>query len=137
MFALDENFKQVTCFLWPKDMIQAPADQPEKALPVWGEGQGNLRAEFDGGRIKLTFDPAEGADIACYDIYRAMGDGEMTCIDGVKGRRFVDNLVLGGLRYQYYVRALDIRGRTSAPSNVVTIDMPKPEILEMGESTRV
>jgi len=134
---LDENFKQVTCFLWPKDMIQAPADQPEKALPVWGEGQGNLRAEFDGGRIKLTFDPAEGADIACYDIYRAMGDGEMTCIDGVKGRRFVDNLVLGGLRYQYYVRALDIRGRTSAPSNVVTIDMPKPEILEMGELTRV
>jgi len=34
-------------------------------------------------------------------------------------------MILGGLRYTYYVRAYDLAGRPSPPSNCVTIE---PEI---------
>ncbi len=126
---LDENFKKVTCFLWPKNLLQAPADEPEKARPEWDEKHGDLRAVYDNGRVKLSYTAAIGSDIACYDIYRAMDDGEMQCIEAVKGRRFIDNLVLGGVTYQYYIRACDAHGRASLPSNLVTITIPQPDFV--------
>ncbi len=133
---LDENFKKVTCFLWPKEVLQAPPDAPELAAPGWPEDGAGLKAEIDGGRVKLTYQPAVG-DIACYDIYRATGDGEITCIEAVKGRRFVDNLVLGGLSYQYYVRACDAHGRASPPSNTVTVEMPMPDFAPVNEGAPI
>ncbi len=122
---LDENFHKVTCFLWPKGLLQAPPDRPDGARPKWADGNGKLSADYSDGKIKLSFEPAAG-DIASYDIYRATNSGEMSCIEAVKGRRFVDKLVLGGLSYRYYVRACDAHGRASAPSNVVAVEVPMP-----------
>ncbi len=122
--ALDENFREVHCFLWPKGARQAPPDQPLAAGPDWGDGAG-LAAELRDGQIRLKWNRASG-EVAGYDIYRAEAPGEASCVEAVKSAKYADRNVLGGLRYLYYVRAYDAAGRASAPSNVVTVDMPLP-----------
>ncbi len=122
---LDERFKKVTCFLWPKGQLQAPPDQAVGPAPSWpGEGAG-LSVSGADGRIKLAWSAAEGADgsVTGYDIYRADDQGAMQCVEAVKGRRYVDRLALAGRQYRYFVRAFDRNGRTSPPSETVAITM--------------
>ena len=64
---------------------------------------------------------------AGYDIYRADSDGEVALVDAVKGARFVDKTILGGLAYTYYVRAFDATGRASPPSNSVRVAPGVPD----------
>ena len=125
--ALDERFKEVHCFLWPKGARQAPPDDPSGAAPRWGEDGGGLavRLRADGG-AELTWNRAGGGAIAGYDIYRADSGGEVRCIEAVKGARFVDKTVLGGLDYVYYIRAFFAGGRAGPPSNAVAIAPPVP-----------
>jgi 2,4-dienoyl-CoA reductase-like NADH-dependent reductase (Old Yellow Enzyme family) len=126
---LDENFKEVHCFLWPKGARQAPRelDASEGARPRWGTDHGGLSARLEGGQVRLAWSRAEGGEIAGYDIYRADEEGAMRCLEAVKGTRFIDRIVLGGLRYIYYVRAYDTAGRASPPSNSVTLDLAIPD----------
>ena len=128
---LDENFKEVHCFLWPKGARQAPPDRPDAAAPTWGADGAALTAEYANGAVKLTWQRAEGQlaagqDIAGYDIYRAEDDGATACVEAVKGARYVDRTVLGGLTYTYYVRAYDATGRATPPSNSVVVAPPIP-----------
>jgi len=118
---LDENFHQVTCFLWPKGALQAPAEAPDNEQPRWPSDQAPPAVEQRPGEVRLHWTPAEGTAIAGYDIYRAEDGGEAICIEAVKGTRYVDRLILGGLTYHYYVRAFDSFGRCSPPSPVVTV----------------
>ncbi len=122
---LDENFKEVTCFLWPKGARQAPADQPDAPAPTWPEGEAVLTARYENGKVRLTWPPAIGEDVLGYDVFRAEEDGTVTCIEAKKSTKYDDTLVLGGLRYSYYVRAFCKAGTASAPSNTVTIDVPR------------
>ncbi len=122
---LDENFKEVYCFLWPKGARQAPADDPHAAGPRWPDGGAGLTARFDGKEIRLDWARAEGEQIIGYDIYRA-GGAETRCVEAVKSNRYKDRTVLGGLSYTYYVRAFDANGHASPPSNEVTIEVPVP-----------
>ncbi|MGO8914716.1 MAG: NADH:flavin oxidoreductase [Stellaceae bacterium] len=126
---LDENFKLVTCFLWPKGMIQAPREDESSAGPAWDAAGAGLAAEIRGGQVRLTWRKPLG-DVTGYDIHRAEDDGKALIIEAVKSAKFADRLALGGLRYSYYVRAYDRSGRHSPPSNSVTIDMPFPDITE-------
>ena len=126
---LDERFKEVHCFLWPKHARQAPSgDSGAADAPAWGEDGGGLTVTLraDGG-AELKWSRAPAGAIAGYDIYRAGGDGEVVCVDAVKGARFVDKTILGGLEYVYYVRAFDATGRATPPSNSVRIAPPLPE----------
>ena len=133
---LDENFKEVTCFLWPKHARQAPPDDPTRTNPQWAEDGAQLTAELREGEIRLTWQRAAGGkEIAGYDIYRAEDEGETRCIEAVKGPRFIDRIILGGLRYTYYVRAYDATGRASLPSNSVHIEPPIPAYDPQGESS--
>ncbi len=125
---LDENFKKVTCFLWPKNNLQAPADIAGAVHPTWPAGGAGLSADVVDGRIKLAWNKAEGDGIIGYDVYRAEdGEAETSCIEAVKSAKYADRLVLGGLTYRYYVRAFDAQGRASPPSNAITIEMPMPD----------
>ncbi len=124
---LDETFHTVTCFLWPKGALQAPADDPSGVRPAWPEGGAGLAATVEAGKIRLAWTAAQGAEIAGYDIYRAEDDGTTTCIEAVKSAKYADRQVLGGLCYTYHVRAFDSGGRTSPPSNAVRVAMPMPE----------
>jgi 2,4-dienoyl-CoA reductase-like NADH-dependent reductase (Old Yellow Enzyme family) len=124
---LDENFKEVHCFLWPKGARQAPPDATGGEAPAWADAGGaGLTAKAEKGQIKLQWNKAQG-DVIGYDIYRAEDDGSVSCVEAVKSTKYSDRVVLGGLNYRYYVRAFDAAGRASAPSNAVSIDMPLPD----------
>ncbi len=120
---LDENFKPVTCFLWPKGNAQAPRDDPHADRPAWPEGN-ILTARIEGGMVRLNWPPATGPRVLGYDIYRAEDRGEVICIEAKKSTKFDDRTVLGGLNYTYYVRAFGEAGTPSLPSNSVSVDMP-------------
>ncbi len=124
---LDENFRKVTCFLWPKAALQAPLDDDAGEGPRWPAGGAGFTAAAEDDRVTLGWTRAEGEAIAGYDIYRAEDGGNATCLEAVKGTRYADRLVLGGLRYSYHVKAFDRAGRTSPPSNSVNVELPLPD----------
>jgi 2,4-dienoyl-CoA reductase-like NADH-dependent reductase (Old Yellow Enzyme family) len=125
---LDENFKEVTCFLWPKHARQAPPAAEGDAVPHWAADGGALRATVANGTVKLGWRRAQGA-VAGYDVYRIDGDGPPRCVEAVKGTKFDDATVLGGLSYSYFVRAFDASGRASGPSQSVRVDVPLPDYI--------
>ena len=126
---LDENFREVDCFLWPKGARQAPPDDPTGANPQWPAGGAGLEAAYSDGQVQLTWQKARGGEMIGYDIYRARGDAGEGCIEAVKSAKYRDRTVLGGLDYTYYVRAFDAHGHASAPSNSVTVEVPLPGYL--------
>ncbi|WP_341703786.1 NADH:flavin oxidoreductase [Ferrovibrio sp.] len=125
---LDENFKEVNCFLWPKGLRQAPPDSLDGDAPRWPEGGAQLAATVDRGQVKLAWKAAQpgAAPIAGYNVYRAEDDGTARVTEAVKSVKHTDRVVLGGLRYTYYVRAHDAAGRATPPSDAVRIDLPVP-----------
>lgn len=125
---LDENFKEVTCFLWPKGLQQAPPDAVDGDAPRWPEGGAGLTAAYDRGQVKLSWNKAlpGAAPIAGYNVYRAEDDGLPRVSEAVKSTKHSDRVVLGGLRYTYYVRGHDAAGRATPPSDAVRIDLPAP-----------
>lgn len=124
---LDETFHEVRCFLWPKGTRQAPKDDPSTARPLWSKSGANLQAISEGGQIRLTWVPPEGA-AGGFDIYRAEAGDVGRVIEAVKSPKYLDRNVLGGLSYVYYVRAYDLAGRAGPPSNSVRVDLPPPHI---------
>ncbi len=119
---LDENFKEVTCFLWPKGHLQAPDYDPGSLSPTWASSEA-LSAEYTNGAVKLKWQRAEG-EISGYDLYRAEDNGLVKIIQAKKGTGFTDKSVLGGLKYSYYIRAYTKSGQSSAPSNMIDLDLP-------------
>src|SRR3546814_6624571 len=55
---LDENFKEVNCFLWPKGLRQAPPDRTDGDAPRWPDGGADLVATVTKGQVKLAWKPA-------------------------------------------------------------------------------
>ena len=127
---LDENFRLVSCFLWPKGAIQAPREDRSGAGPDWGPDGAGLAVEIEAGQIRLRWRPAQGRGIAGYDVFRAEDNGAACVIEAVKSAKFLDRTVLGGLRYTYHVMAYDSSGRHSPPSNSVMVEMPMPAVAE-------
>ncbi|ANK82940.1 MAG: hypothetical protein TEF_20620 [Rhizobiales bacterium NRL2] len=132
---LDENFKEVHCFLWPKGARQAPADDPDGAAPQWPEDGAGLTAAVDGGQVRLAWKSVD--DVIGYDVYRSEDGGPATVAEAVKSTKHVDRTVLGGLTYTYYVRAFDAHGNAGPPSEAVTVEMPLPEGLPFREAADV
>jgi len=127
---LDENFKEVHCFLWPKGLRQAPADDVDGVAPHWPEGGAGITASVDRGRVKLTWKPAipGAAAVTGYNVYRAEDEATPELREAIKSTKHTDTSVLGGLRYAYFIRAHDAQGRTSPPSEVARVAMPLPEL---------
>jgi 2,4-dienoyl-CoA reductase-like NADH-dependent reductase (Old Yellow Enzyme family) len=127
---LDENFKEVHCFLWPKGLRQAPADDVAGTAPFWPEGGAGVAASMDRGRVKLAWKPAVAgaAAVTGYNVYRAEDDAAPELREAIKSAKHTDTSVLGGLRYAYFIRAHDAQGRTSPPSEVVRVALPLPEL---------
>ncbi len=128
---LDENFKLVSCFLWPKGFTQAPVEDLSKDAPKWPAAGAGLKASVESGVVKLVWSRASG-DIAGYDVFRAEADGTSSIVEAVKGAKFSDKFALGGVGYTYHVMAYDGTGRHSPPSNVVRVDPALPVFEETG-----
>jgi 2,4-dienoyl-CoA reductase-like NADH-dependent reductase (Old Yellow Enzyme family) len=122
---LDGAHMPVTCFLWPKGAMQAPAADDAAAAPNWPEGNAGITVKEGPNGLTLKWKKAQGSP-TYYDVYRADDEGEMRVVDGVKTTMFTDSGLLGGMSYRYYVRACDATGHASAPSEVVHYTPPLP-----------
>jgi 2,4-dienoyl-CoA reductase-like NADH-dependent reductase (Old Yellow Enzyme family) len=121
---LDENFKLVNCFLWPKGAIQAPQEDLSADRPRWTDDA--VTATVKDGTVQLTWKRAAG-EIIGYDVFRAEDDGSATIVEAVKAPKYTDRMVLGGLTYTYHVMAFDKSGRHSPPSKSIRVEMPLPD----------
>ncbi len=126
---LDENFKLVGCFLWPKGYTQAPAEDEAIDAPRWPESGAGLTARIENGVVKLSWARAVG-DVAGYDVFRAEENGKATIVEAVKGTKFADRLAVGGIGYTYHVMAYDGCGRHTPPSNIVRAEPAIPNFEE-------
>ncbi|WP_417623487.1 NADH:flavin oxidoreductase [Paremcibacter congregatus] len=124
---LDEKFKEVTCFLWPKGYLQAPDYNPDMTAPAW-EDDSPLNATYVNGAVKLKWTRASG-EVSGYDLYRTEDNGAVEIIEAKKGGKFDDKTVLGGLKYSYYIRAYNKSGQAGPPSNVVELELPIEDFL--------
>jgi len=125
---LDENFKLVSCFLWPKGAIQAPREDLSGTAPDWSAGGAGLAATIESGTVRLSWRRAAGPGIAGYDVFRAEDGGAAIVVEAVKGAKYADRTVLGGLTYSYHVMAYDSSGRHSPPSNSAVVAMQMPDL---------
>ncbi len=125
--ALDENFRKVRCVLWPKGALQAPL-VPDDAPPAWVYDDPNLVATVVLGRVHLKWNHAvDETAVYGYEIYRASGDEAFDHLTSVKGVFFVDDDVMGGVRYRYWIRAYDLAGNRTPRSNIAEAFLPAPE----------
>jgi 2,4-dienoyl-CoA reductase-like NADH-dependent reductase (Old Yellow Enzyme family) len=125
--ALDENFRQVRCTLWPKDALHAPSPPAEgdHDPPTWPT-DGRLAAELrPNGQLRLTWEDATDNDgVYGYEIFRAVNDGPFGHLTSATINSHVDAYALAGNRYGYAIRAYDYAGNRSAESNRVWAEIP-------------
>lgn len=122
--ALDENFKRVVCYLWPKGSLQAPLPDEAANRPRWPNG-GQLRAYEYKGSIKLEWERAEHSQpVTGYDIFRSTDKVRFTRIKAVPRLYYRDTQVVGGRTYFYYVQAYDAAGKHSFSTDLVECQIP-------------
>jgi 2,4-dienoyl-CoA reductase-like NADH-dependent reductase (Old Yellow Enzyme family) len=122
--ALDGTHRSVICALWPQGSLQAPKDDPAVQAPQWAQAETSLTAIPGQTRVELKWPKAPGA--ATYQVYRADEHGDPEMIDAVKVAFWVDNDVLGGQTYRYFVRPCAATGTPGARSNTATVAVPAP-----------
>jgi len=131
---LDENFRKVVCYLWPKGALNAP-DSPDTSIPSW-KTTGALEGRESAGRVHLSWDGAADAEgIYGYEIYRAAGAGTFDHVNSVKGTTYVDRDVVAGVAYRYFVRAYDFAGNRSPRSRELGIALAPAAGGAAGEGT--
>lgn len=124
---LDENFRVVNCFLWPRGSRQAP-EHVEAAVAEWHSSGLSLNVAHHGSFVQLNCNAA-GADAIGYEVNRAeQGHGNLVAASGavaaVRNPKYRDTTAIAGLRYTYYVRPFAAEGLYGAPSNAVMINIP-------------
>ncbi len=125
--ALDGTHRTVICALWPQGSIQAPKDDPSVQAPQWTQPDKGLTAIPKESRVELKWPKAAGA--TTYQVYRADAQGEPEMIDAVKVTFWVDNGVLGGHAYRYFVRPCAATGQPGTRSNTATVEVPAPSYM--------
>jgi len=125
--ALDGTHRTVICALWPQGSIQAPKDDPSVQAPQWADAEKSLTAISKESRVELKWPKAPGATI--YQVYRTSEPDGPQMIDAVKVTFWVDNAVLGGHKYRYFVRPCAATGTPGQRSNTTIVDVPAPAYL--------
>jgi hypothetical protein len=124
--ALDENFRRVDCTLWPKRLGTAP-ESTDTVPPVWSSPGGQVRAQWESGRVLLRFGPAtDNEDLYGYEVFRAEGEGpwEHRASLRASSQRFEDAHVLPGETYRYSLRPYDLAGNRGPRSEEVAVTVP-------------
>ncbi len=121
---LDENFRQVRCFLWPRDALHAP-EGIDGGLPAWPGGAG-LVAELRGSAVRLHWNRADGSSMG-YDIYRSSDGLSWERIWAGQMVGYTDYSAVAGATWHYMVQAFDTAGNRSDLSLAATVEHPLPE----------
>ena len=125
--ALDGTHRTVICALWPQGSIQAPKDDPNVQVPQWASADTAPTALVKASRLELKWPKAPGA--SHYEVYRSEEAGDPCMVDAVKLTFWVDNAVLGGHKYSYFVRPCAAAGRPGRRSGTATIEIPAPDYM--------
>jgi hypothetical protein len=122
--ALDETFHKVVCGLWPKGQLQAPLSD-DAIAPTWQSSE-PLKVLARTNQIRLNWEKAtDNEDVMGYEIWRSEDGGkQFSHLYSVQVTMYTDNLAMSGRQYAYYIRAYDLAGNKSAPSNIVRADVP-------------
>lgn len=127
--SLDENFKTVVCYLWPRGAIQAPRSgeiDAARASTCWPASDDVVRVTIEPGQVRLRWRAATDAtgEGARYDVLRADGDASFTRLTSCSRTAYVDDQVVGGRNYRYRVVPFDAAGRRGQPSAAVAAAIP-------------
>jgi len=122
--ALDESFHQVVCGLWPKNMLQAPISDDTEP-PVW-QSEEPLKILVRTSGVRINWQAAKDNEgVMGYEVWRSDDDGHtFKHVHSVSVSMYTDQLAVAGRRYHYYIRAYDLAGNKSTPSNTVTAEVP-------------
>lgn len=127
--ALDENFKKVRCYFWPRGALVPPRSSDTEP-PRWPPEGACLQAERRPGAVVLRWRRAtDNEGVYGYDILRSQSGGPLKHLWAVRGDmqpRYEDGAAAAGARYAYVVQAYDFAGNRSEPSNRVEVDIPLP-----------
>jgi 2,4-dienoyl-CoA reductase-like NADH-dependent reductase (Old Yellow Enzyme family) len=122
---LDENFRQVRCFLWPKDALHAP-DGAEWGVPAWPEGAAGLTAEArPGGSVRLSWNRAPA--VQGYEIFRSRDGKRWERLWAGSLAGYTDTAATAGDTWRYMVQAYTAAGERSPLSEVATVALPLPD----------
>jgi 2,4-dienoyl-CoA reductase-like NADH-dependent reductase (Old Yellow Enzyme family) len=120
---LDENFRKVTCVLWPKGSLQAP-ESSDTIPPVWPPEGSQLSAEYKMGQVFLKWNEAiDNEAVYGYEIYRSVDGEEPAHLATVKRNTHYDLSVAGGATYSYFIVAYDVAGNRTERSNVSAVSV--------------
>ncbi|MBD2846211.1 transglycosylase domain-containing protein [Paenibacillus sp. IB182496] len=116
----------------PRD---AGDEAPSKTDPRTDDGAtpappANVRlAAPEGGTVSITFNASPESDVVGYRLYRSInGAGYSKIGDSISaGSATSFSTSIAGNSYRYYVTAVDVAGRESAPSRVAELGQPSNE----------
>lgn len=116
--SLDENFKTVVCYLWPRGSTHAPRPG-EQALAEVSWPAGTMPTVVtEPGAVRLRWTRPDGP-VAGYDILRSEDEGPFERLLACTREAQLDDLVVAGRAYRYRVVPYDAAGRRGTPSDVV------------------
>jgi len=132
--ALDENFKKVRCYLWPRGSLHAP-ESADVTAPAWPESGSALRVfEEPKGHVRLSWSAARDPEgLYGYWVERSADGGPWEIVSAVRAdmhTTFQDSTAVAGVAYRYRVRAYDLAGNKSPASNVVETALALPVLSE-------
>ncbi len=128
--SLDEKFRKVRCYLWPKGALHAP-ESNDRTAPRWEGGRAGLRVVEDPpGHVRLSWTPAVDPEgMYGYLVERAVGDGGwefLTAIRADMHSAWQDGSAVSGARLRYRLRPYDLGGNRGEASEEVEIRLPWP-----------
>ncbi len=120
--SLDENFKTVVCYLWPRGSTQAPRP-PDHATAAIGWPSGpRLSATVEPGAVRLRWNRPDGP-VSGYDVLRSENGAAFERFTACTREAQLDDLVVAGRLYRYRVVPYDASGRRGEPSEVVDAEL--------------
>ena len=126
--SLDETFKTVVCYLWPKGSLQAPQpDETAKAAIRWTGVDCPLSGRVLPGEIRLRWAVPTG-EVSGYDVLRSVDGGAFNRLTSCTRNRHLDGTALRDQSLRYRVVPYDAAGRRGEPSNVIDMSLTEASL---------
>ncbi|RLE19741.1 MAG: NADH:flavin oxidoreductase [Actinobacteria bacterium] len=123
--SLDENFKTVVCYLWPRGSVQAPRPRDRATAAIdWGVDN-PLSARTGPGEVRLSW-PTPVGEPAGFDVLRSVDGGAFARLISCTRTRHLDDTALRDEILRYRVIPYDVDGLRGEPSNVVELSLVEP-----------
>ncbi len=135
--ALDENFKRVTCTLWPKKLGRAP-ESHDTIAPEWPATGAAATAVFKDGRVLLRWQAAtDNEEVYGYEVLRAEGTLALGHYASVRAGslRFEDARVAPGTRLRYALKPYDLAGNRGPACDEVAVVVPDDFVMRASRAS--